>query len=296
MNNSLVKLIESSNLEKSKADQMLAKFGEYSIIAEDWGLKAKSIVVTSADQVEEMRSAREGRLLLKQKRVDIEKTRKEMKEQSLREGQAIDKIAKALTSLIEPTEKYLEEQEKFVEIQEEKRKQELKASRIPMVLEYEGDPNMYRLDLMSEEKFNELLMGLKSIYEAKIQAERDRIEQEKKDREESERVRKENEKLRQEKAELEKKLEQKPEILPIPEPIKYPVKEEFMGKPESTNESQQLLLNIDLLFRQIGNPDVCKGCGRKIWWIIHRNLKPTPYTETAQNHFIDCPKAKDFKK
>ena len=49
--------------------------------------------------------AREGRLFLAQKRIDVEKARKALKEQSLRKGQAIDAIAKFLTSLIEPTEK-----------------------------------------------------------------------------------------------------------------------------------------------------------------------------------------------
>lgn len=197
MNNTLIKLIESSNLEKSKADYMLQKFQDYSRIAEEWAEKAKTIIVTSVMQTDEMKLAREGRLILKQKRVEIDKTRKELKEQSLREGQAIDKIAKSLTSLIEPTEKYLEEQEKFVEIQEEKRKTKLKAERSEILVQYDAVPELYRLDLMSEDEFNNLLMNLKVSFEQKIQAEKERVEKEKTEKIEAERIRQENEKLRE---------------------------------------------------------------------------------------------------
>jgi len=50
-------------------------------------------------------------------RIEIEKTRKALKEQSLRKGQAIDSIAKYLTSLVSPIEEYLKQQEDFAEIQ-----------------------------------------------------------------------------------------------------------------------------------------------------------------------------------
>lgn len=53
-------------------------------------------------------------------RIEIEKTRKSLKEQSLRKGQAIDAIARFLTSLISPIEDHLRLQEDFLKIQEEK--------------------------------------------------------------------------------------------------------------------------------------------------------------------------------
>lgn len=59
--------------------------------------------------------------------------------------------------------------------------------------------------------------------------------------------------------------------------------------------SDYLMSNIARLFKQIGNPDFCKGCGKKIWWVKHLNGKNTPYTETALNHFIDCPKSNQFR-
>ena len=60
-----------------------AKFKEYEDIANEWNKKAYEIEVTDESQIELMQQAREGRLLLKAKRVEIEKTRKRLKEQSL---------------------------------------------------------------------------------------------------------------------------------------------------------------------------------------------------------------------
>jgi hypothetical protein len=202
MSNYLIKLIESSNLEKSKADYMLAKFQDFSAIAEEWAEKSKTIKVTSVMQTEDMEKAKEGRLLLKKKRVEIEKTRKDLKEQSLREGQAIDKIAKTLIGMIEPTEDYLEQQEKYVEIQEAKRKEELKALRTEQLKPYEVHTELYRLDLMSDAEFNDLLVIKKTAHEHRLQAEKDRIEKEEAEKAEHERIRVENENLKKKQAKL----------------------------------------------------------------------------------------------
>lgn len=117
MKNQLVEIVESSGLEKSKAQYILENFQDYFTIAADWEKKAQAIVVTKADQKAEMKMAREGRLFLKEKRVALEKARKELKEQSLREGKAIDGIANVLKALIVPIEQYLQNQENYVEIQ-----------------------------------------------------------------------------------------------------------------------------------------------------------------------------------
>ena len=117
--NELFKIVESSGLEKTKAAFVLEKFQDYFKIADEWEKKAKVLSVTSPQQVAEMKMAREGRLFLRAKRIDIEKARKELKEQSLREGKAIDGIANVLKALIEPIEEYLDRQERFVEIQED---------------------------------------------------------------------------------------------------------------------------------------------------------------------------------
>ena len=164
MGNELQTIIKDSGLTGNKAQDIVLDFQDYFAIAAEWDLKAKAIVVTDCSQKEDMEKARKGRLFLKEKRIAIEKRRKELKEDCLREGQAIDGIAKILKGLIEPIELYLEEQEKYVEIQQEAARRKAK-------------------------------------FEADQKAEAERIESEKKAAEEQKRIREENEKLRREAAE-----------------------------------------------------------------------------------------------
>jgi len=165
--NQLQVILKDSGLEETKAAFILRNFQGYFTLADEWTIKARAIVVTKEDQTAEMEMARTGRLFLRSKRLAIEGARKELKEQALREGKAIDGIANVLKALIVPIEEYLERQEKFVEIQEEKKRE---AMRIEI--------------------------------EARIEAER--IAKEKADAEERERMRLENERLKQEAIELEK--------------------------------------------------------------------------------------------
>ena len=166
----LATIVKDSGLEQTKAQVLLDKFTGYFQIASDWEVKAKAVVVTDAGQKAEMEMARVGRLFLREKRIQIEKTRKELKEQSLREGKAIDGIANVLKALIVPIEEYLGKQEKFVEI---------KAAEIA---------ELARVEL--ERK-----------------AEEDRLAKEEAERKEQERIRIENEKLKKEAIAKEKKMQ-----------------------------------------------------------------------------------------
>lgn len=159
--NKLQVLIAESGLEETKAKTMLDQFANSFEFAAKWEARAKEIVVTSALQTDEMAMARTGRLLLRDKRIAIEKTRKQLKEQALREGKAIDGIANVLKELIVPIEEHLIRQEKFVEFKEQAEAEERE-----------------RLWLKAEEKA--------------------RLEREEAERKEQERVKAENEKLRQE--------------------------------------------------------------------------------------------------
>ena len=126
MENQLSVIVKESGLEKTKAQVLLDNFSTYFQIASEWEKKAKTIVVSDASQEADMKMARVGRLFLREKRIAIEKTRKQLKEQSLRESKSIDGISNILKALIVPIEEYLEKQEKYVEIkaaEEAKRKQ-----------------------------------------------------------------------------------------------------------------------------------------------------------------------------
>jgi len=159
--NQLQVIVQQSGLEATKAQFILAQFQNYFDIAADWEVKAKGIIVTDGSQTAEMAMARAGRLFLKEKRIAIENARKQLKEQALREGKAIDGISNVLKALIVPIEEYLDKQEHFVEI----RQKEAEARRL--------------------------------VEEAE-KAEKERLAKEAEEQAERERIRKENEKLRQE--------------------------------------------------------------------------------------------------
>ena len=125
MENKLEIIVTESGLETSKAQYIIDKFNDYFAIAADWEQRAKTIKVTDENQLVDMQMARTGRLFLREKRIAIEKSRKALKEQSLREGKAIDGIANVLKALIIPIEDYLDEQEHFVEIKEQKKREAL---------------------------------------------------------------------------------------------------------------------------------------------------------------------------
>ena len=215
MNQEITKLLENSLIEKSKSDYIIEKFSEFTSIATEWNEKANAIVVTDESQIDLMKQAREGRLLLKAKRIEIEKTRKSLKEQSLNEGRLIDSIAKSLTILVEPAEKHLELQERFAEIQDQKRKAELKTKRYEIILPYAEviDPETLNLGLITEEAFAGILKYAKDTLETKLETERlAKIEQEEKakaEAEEKEKLRLENEKLKAEALEHSKAVMQK---------------------------------------------------------------------------------------
>ena len=184
MNNQLVKLIDENGLDKTKSQVLLENFSGYFEMAADWERKAGELVITSIEQKNEMKLAREGRLFLKDKRIAVEKTRKQLKEASLREGQTIDAIAKVLTNLITPIEKDLEEKEKFAEIQEAKRIEALKDARTRELEPYvEFVPYGLNLGTMDDENYNKVLSGAKLQKQAKEEADRkaeeERIEFEK---------------------------------------------------------------------------------------------------------------------
>ena len=171
MNNQLSTIIETSGLDKTKAQLMLDNFTKFFEQAKEWESKAKDIVITDVSQVQEMQAAREARLALKKIRIETDKVRKELKEQSLRESRAIDGIGNVIKALIIPIEEHLEKQEKFAEIKEQKRKDKIQADRVAKLEPYVESVEFYNLKEMSEEAFNQLLTSSKAAVEEQEKAE-----------------------------------------------------------------------------------------------------------------------------
>ena len=175
--NQLQVIVKESGLEATKAKVILEKFQDYFEIAAEWEKKAKALVVTNENQKAEMEMARTGRLFLREKRIAIENVRKELKEQALREGKAIDGIANVLKALIVPIEEYLEHQEKFVEIQEEKKREVLKLEMEKRIeAEQIAKELAYAKELEEKRIENEKLKKEAEIREKKMSEERKKQE------------------------------------------------------------------------------------------------------------------------
>ena len=180
--NQLQVIVRESGLDKTKAQYILDKFVDYFKIASEWDLRAKTITVTSADQTAEMSLARVGRLFLREKRIAIEKSRKELKEQCLREGKAIDGISNVLKALISPIEDYLEKQERFVEIKEAEEREKIRLE-VERKIEEERIAKEKAIQ-EEQERIRLENIRLKEEAEAKekaMQAEREKAEAEKKE-------------------------------------------------------------------------------------------------------------------
>lgn len=185
MENQLLKLITDSKVAESTAltlqNAFLPAYDQLTV----WAEKAKTLVVTDKSQTREMKMAREARLALKEIRVNANKTRLALKEDSTRYGKAVQSVYNLIEGLITSAEKHLEEQEKFVEIQEEKRKKALWSVRSSELLHYRDfvTPDQFaELGEMTEEEFQDLLKYCGAALENKMaeeaQAELDRIEKE----------------------------------------------------------------------------------------------------------------------
>ena len=161
----------------------------------------KAIKVTSVDQREDMLKAKEQRLALKRARTTVENKRKELKEESLKTGRAIDAVARFVKTTIEPAEKYLETQEKFAELKAAAEKAERLAARTSAIGKF-ADPALYNLNDMEEEAFQQLLIKLEADAAAAAEAERKALaEQEaaaKAERERQLKIQEENERLQRE--------------------------------------------------------------------------------------------------
>lgn len=209
--NELVRVINNAGVEQSTANMLQTAFIPFFDQANEWKTKAESLVVTDISQTREMQMARQARLALKDIRVQADKKRKELKEDSLRYGKAVQGVYNVIEYLIAPIEKHLEDQEKFAERQEERRIAVLQEERLAMLQPYlEFVPYATNYGALTDDAWQKMYTGAKLQHEAKIEAERkaeaERIAREKAEAEERERIRQENERLKAEasKAEAER--------------------------------------------------------------------------------------------
>ena len=122
-------VIESSGLEQSTITTLKERFLPFYEQVETWKERAATLKVTDASQTREMKMAREASLALRAIRVEADKTRKALKEDSIRYGRAVQGVYNVIEYLIKPIEEHLQVQEDFVKIQEAKLREKLNDAR-----------------------------------------------------------------------------------------------------------------------------------------------------------------------
>lgn len=210
MTNDIITIANQAGLAEAKTQHLLKSFGNYFEEARTIAQGAKDINVKDVSETELMLKARKQRLALREVRINVENTRKELKEQSLREGKAIDGIANVIKALIIPIEQHLQLQEDFKKIQDEIARKQLAQSRLEELQKYDFYANDIDLANMTVESYQNLLKNTKEAFEARQEAqkkaEQERIEAEQKRLAEEKRLREENEKLKAESEKREKEL------------------------------------------------------------------------------------------
>lgn len=210
MTNELYNIVTNSELSSDEATKLQNVFTPYFDQARQLVEVASKIVISDVSQTGEMAQARKMRLALKEIRVSVEKERKQLKEESLRKGKAIDGMANVLKFLIEPIEEHLEQQEKFIEIKEMEKKQKIEQDRKEVLVSLSVDPSFYSLRDMPDDTFEQLVSQIKESNRIKQEtekaAEAARLAAEKAEAEAREKTRIENELLRKEAAERETEL------------------------------------------------------------------------------------------
>ena len=190
-------------------EQELTRFGIADAAIEELGKRYLPLKIDGLDDKKNYAMVHSARMIVRSKRTDIERVRKELKADALEFGRKVDGEAKRLTALLEPIETHLEQQEFAIDTErerlknlaaeqarlkaeaEEKARQEAEAKRIAderaeaeRLLRVERERlAAERAEMEAEQKRQraELLKGLqemaeaKAAEEAKLQAERDRL-------------------------------------------------------------------------------------------------------------------------
>lgn len=193
----------------------IARFNVADAAIDEMKNRFMSLTINGVDDREGYKAVRESRLLVKGKRIEVERIRKSIKEDSLKFGRAVDGEAKRITALLEPIEDHLEKQEKAIDEEKEHIKAEQErlehekvqgrmAILMSLGVQFTGFSYVYGEHSITSEQLKAVSDGYFSEFCGKIRAE---VEAEQARLAEEERVKKEAdeaERLRLEAIEKEK--------------------------------------------------------------------------------------------
>ena len=171
------------------------------------------LTVSDIDDKEGFDAVHSARMVVKSKRVAVEKQRKEYKADALEYGRKVDIEAKKIFSLLEPIESHLQTQEdvvinerKRIQAEKEERERAVIQRRVDELQQYGCVMSFFDVASMEVPAFEKKLFEVKDAFEA----EQKRLEEERLAREAEEKrmaaERAELEKLRAEQAEREAKI------------------------------------------------------------------------------------------
>ena len=122
-------------------------------------------------------------MVVKSKRIEVEKKRKELKESSLSFGRAVDGEAKRITALLLPIETHLENEESIIEKEKERlaleaaQKRQVKLQeRASKLKAYECTIDAVTLSMLPDDAFEKILANAKHDHEAKQQKQKEEAE------------------------------------------------------------------------------------------------------------------------
>ena len=174
--------------------------------------KFMPLCINGLDDTEGFEAVHNARMVVKGKRIEVEKRRKELKADALAWGKKVDSEAKKIFQLLKPIEDHLKAEEDSI-VNEKKRLEEEKAAleqlriqkRIDNFAKYGTTISYFDAAAMSDDEYSTALEKLKDEYRAEQVriAKEKRLEEERIAREEEAR-KAEDERLRKERAELER--------------------------------------------------------------------------------------------
>jgi hypothetical protein len=235
----LVKLVEKSGIEPQTATAVTDNYQKFFIELGNVQDSAGKINFDNPTQIDE-KIARDLRLTTVKIRTAAETLKDERKKTYLLRGNLEQSTYNLIKDACKLTEDTFLQVEKAREIAEKKRKEELRIQRTEKIAEYVENVNIYPLGEMSENDFDNLLIGFQVAKEKKIQeekqAEQKRLAEIEAEKQRQLEIKKENERLKKEAAEKEAALKIEREKIEREKEIERKKQAEILAKQKEESD------------------------------------------------------------
>lgn len=167
----LLVIVEQSNIEPTKGQQMMQLFVPYFKRMDEVERKI-SVLPTENPSKEDVAMAKAIRKALRDNRLEAERVKKQGKETVIIEGRLYDNLYNIIDNSSKPLEKRCEAIEKWHEIQEATRIEAVYQTRKTLCDEIGADTVFTNIRAMSDEQFDAYVAQVQTANAARIEAER----------------------------------------------------------------------------------------------------------------------------